>query len=138
MFSFDNLTLNFGAPLGELTFCLYLRIPTEGGGGGGYQQHGYGQAPQQSYGYQQQQQQQPAYGNNGYGQHNAGQYGRPAQNSAPYGQPATAYQGGQTYGQPQAPPAAASEWKTATAPDGQVYYYNERTGATQWDPPTNM
>jgi far upstream element-binding protein len=36
------------------------------------------------------------------------------------------------------PPAALSFWKAATAPDGQLYYYNERTGETQWDKPVGM
>ena len=113
---------------------LFLLIE---GGGGAYQQHGYGQAPQQSYSYQQPQQ--PSYGNGYDQQYSTGQYGRSmGQHGASYAQPAMAYQGRQNYGQPQASPAASTEWKSATAPDGQVYYYNERTGATQWEPPTNM
>lgn len=31
-----------------------------------------------------------------------------------------------------------SSWKTATTPDGQVYYYNEATRETCWDPPMEM
>jgi hypothetical protein len=37
-----------------------------------------------------------------------------------------------------APPVQASPWRTATAADGQVYYYNEKTGQTQWDKPAEM
>lgn len=41
--------------------------------------------------------------------------------------------------QPKAPPPTQpSPWKTATAPDGQIYYYNERTGGTQWEKPAGM
>jgi len=109
---------------------------------GGYQQGGYQQQQHQSYGYQQQggYQQQQQYGQGGYG-HNPG-YG-----GVPQAQP---YQQGQfQQGPPQAsygaPPAVAppvapqvSEWKTATAPDGQQYYYNERTGETTWQKPPGM
>ena len=101
-------------------------------GYGGYQQGGYGGGyPSQGYG-----------GGGGYGQQ---AYGQPA-----YGQPNT-YGGGQQYQQaggyaaPQAaygaPPAAVpppSEWNTATAPDGQTYYYNQRTGETTWQKPPGM
>jgi len=34
------------------------------------------------------------------------------------------------------PPAAV--WKSAKTGDGQVYYYNEKTGETQWDKPAGM
>jgi len=30
------------------------------------------------------------------------------------------------------------DWKAATAPDGQTYYYNEKTGATSWEKPVGM
>lgn len=42
--------------------------------------------------------------------------------------------------QPKAPPPPMmlSPWKAATAPDGQIYYYNERTGETQWEKPAGM
>lgn len=91
----------------------------------GYQQHGYGQGYQQGY-------QQPAYGG-------AQQY--PAVQAQPaYGQqPAAAAYGGYRQAPPPAPVAIAqSEWKSAASPDGQVYYYNERTGVTQWDKPAGM
>ena len=39
---------------------------------------------------------------------------------------------------PQPPVAAASLWKSAASPDGQIYYYNERTGETQWEKPPGM
>lgn len=29
-------------------------------------------------------------------------------------------------------------WKSAKTGDGQVYYYNEKTGETQWDKPVGM
>jgi hypothetical protein len=49
----------------------------------------------------------------------------------------------QTYGQPQMygapmPPALTSPWRSATAADGQVYYYNQNTGETQWDKPPGL
>lgn len=123
-----------------------------GGGGGGYgqpdpyaqqQQGGYGGAPAYG-GYQQAPpqaaygqpdpyaQQQPAYGG-------AGGYQQPAYGGAPaYGQPP----GQQAYGgyaaPPPGPPAGASPWKSAQAADGQTYYYNEKTGETQWDKPAGM
>jgi hypothetical protein len=53
----------------------------------------------------------------------------PATVQPPYG-----YDPPQHEGHPQAS-ASASVWKSATAPDGQVYYYNERTGETQWEKP---
>jgi len=49
---------------------------------------------------------------------------------APYQAP---YQGGYV-----APPPPPMVWKTATAADGQTYYYNESTGETQWDKPSGM
>ena len=54
-----------------------------------------------------------------------------------YGNP-----GGGGYGQPpmRSPPPMqqVSPWKTATAADGQTYYYNEKTGETQWDKPPGV
>eukprot|EP00537_Pseudo-nitzschia_pungens_P008149 CAMPEP_0172360358 /NCGR_PEP_ID=MMETSP1060-20121228/4396_1 /TAXON_ID=37318 /ORGANISM="Pseudo-nitzschia pungens, Strain cf. cingulata" /LENGTH=573 /DNA_ID=CAMNT_0013082329 /DNA_START=146 /DNA_END=1867 /DNA_ORIENTATION=- len=115
--------------------------PYAGGGGGnsygGYQQGGYHQQQQQSYGYGAQggHQQQPQYGQGGYGQ-NAGYGGAPqAQPYQQQGQFQQPQQGG--YGAPPATPAV-SEWKSATAPDGQTYYYNERSGETTWQKPPGM
>jgi rRNA processing protein Krr1/Pno1 len=118
---------------------------SRGGGYGG----GYGQ--QQGYDYQQQpyvtgydHQQQP-YG--GYppagGQY--GGYGQPVDSQQQYGYPQQAYGGGMGPGAPAAgapapapaaPPATA--WKSATTPEGQVYYYNETTGESRWEKPPGM
>mmetsp|Transcript_401 Transcript_401/g.656 ORF Transcript_401/g.656 Transcript_401/m.656 type:complete len:634 (-) Transcript_401:1443-3344(-) len=102
--------------------------------GGGYQQGGYGMQQQQPYGYGRYDQQQ-AYGQ-AYGQSSGYQGGGPpAQQyaqAAPYQAPPQA-----PYGVPPAAPPV-SEWKTATAPDGQVYYYNERSGETTWQKPPGM
>ena len=51
--------------------------------------------------------------------------------------------GGYPQQQQPPPPAAApaaidSGWKSTTTPDGQTYYWNERTGATQWEKPPGM
>jgi len=102
------------------------------GGGDQYGQHG---------GYQQQAYQQGGYGNQAY----------PAQSYPPqqqYGMQQQPYGGQQmyqqqTYGQPQMygapmPPALTSPWRSATAADGQVYYYNQNTGETQWDKPPGL
>jgi WW domain len=96
---------------------------------GGFQQGGgYGQQAQ--YGYQN-----PGAYNQGYGQGYGQSYQAPV---ATYGQPQAGY-GQVSYSAP--PPVAAlptSEWKSAHSPDGQIYYYNERTGQTQWDKPVGM
>ena len=128
-----------------------------GGGGGGYQpqqqqQGAYGQ----QYPYQQQQGgyggQGGDYGQSAYGMPMGGGYGQPQAAAAPamggggggyHGahQQQPQYGGGYPPQQPVAPPmqaAAASPWKAATAPDGQVYYYNERSGETQWEKPAGM
>jgi hypothetical protein len=34
--------------------------------------------------------------------------------------------------------ASLTPWKTATAPDGRTYYYNEITNETTWEMPSNM
>jgi hypothetical protein len=86
---------------------------------------------------------QPSYGQPvGYG----GQAGY--QQPASYAQPAASYGQSHSAGQsqyaapyqaPMAPSVStASPWKSATSPDGQVYYYNEQTGATQWDKPAGF
>lgn len=87
-------------------------MPHGDGSGGG----GYGQAAP------------VAMGGAGYGHHQA-------HSSQPYG-------GGGYAPQPVVPPRQAplqvSAWKAAPAPDGQIYYYNERTGETQWEKPAGM
>jgi hypothetical protein len=105
---------------------------------GGYQQIGH-QHGHQMYGAHQQ-----AYGHNPGSQ----QYAPP---TIPYG--ITPYQSAPGYPQqapgygatpPQQQPPAnlviplSSSWKSAAAADGQVYYYNEKTGETQWDKPAGM
>lgn len=71
-----------------------------------------------------------------------GPYGAyPDSQAAPYGGSGAAAYGGPAYGMPApAPPAASSAgpWKMATSADGQVYYYNEQTGHTQWEKPQGM
>ena len=127
-----------------------------GGGGGGdhyqqpnpYEQGGYGQ--QNPY-----QQASAGYGQSavGYGYSAAGYMGGagagyvlPQQVAAAAPMAGGGYHGAHQqppyggYPQQQAPAPplqapAASPWKAATAADGQVYYYNERTGETQWDKP---
>ena len=119
--------------------------------GGVYPQAAYGQAPvqQQAYAYQQ-----PVAQTFG----GAYAYGAPAAyQPAPYVQPDMAYQT-QQYGMPpqqqqayggyvQQPPmqalpphvaAPAGLWRTATTAEGQTYYYNEKTGETQWEKPAGM
>eukprot|EP00980_Cylindrotheca_fusiformis_P003754 scaffold834_cov123-Cylindrotheca_fusiformis.AAC.1 len=110
------------------------------------QQGAYGQQAQPAYGggYQQQ----GGYGQ-GYGQQQpygaASSYGPPMDYQAPsqasaYGQPqATAYQAPHAYGGNPMPQAAPpSDWRSTAAPDGQIYYYNQRTGETQWEKPIGM
>ena len=139
--------------------------PYAGGGGSRQQGGGYGQQ-QNSYGQyghhqQQTQQQQNVYGQYGqpqpYGMQPQQQYGQPQpiQHQPVYGgyqpqQQPYGYQAPQQYTQQQPfvyqQPAAPmpvqggmpSPWKAATAPDGQTYYYNEKTGATTWDKPAGM
>ena len=48
-----------------------------------------------------------------------------------------------SYGNPPPPPPVPvlpmpSPWKSATASDGKTYYYNEKTGETQWEKPAGM
>jgi far upstream element-binding protein len=116
--------------------------------GGGQQQQQYGVLPQQqgAMAYQQgaavnyaqhyQQYQQQAYG-----QQAAVVYGQQQQQQYPSTAPAAAA----TYGAYPAvvayPPAVVvqeSPWKSATASDGQIYYYNEKTGESQWEKPPGM
>ena len=89
------------------------------------------------------------YGNQGYQPQNYAPQGM--QHSGYHPQPYT-NQGQQHYGggngggynpQMRAPPQMhaapqPSPWKSATAADGQTYYYNEKTGETQWDKPPGM
>ncbi|KAG7345283.1 KH domain containing protein [Nitzschia inconspicua] len=113
--------------------------PYAGGGGGqpfgGHQQGAYGM-PNQGYGGYNNA---PSFG--GHGGYDQQGYGQQT-----YGQPG-GYPGGQQYQQYSAPPPTqyrappgppVSEWKSATAPDGQIYYYNERTGETTWKKPPGM
>eukprot|EP00560_Eucampia_antarctica_P006354 CAMPEP_0197825466 /NCGR_PEP_ID=MMETSP1437-20131217/2536_1 /TAXON_ID=49252 ORGANISM="Eucampia antarctica, Strain CCMP1452" /NCGR_SAMPLE_ID=MMETSP1437 /ASSEMBLY_ACC=CAM_ASM_001096 /LENGTH=739 /DNA_ID=CAMNT_0043425469 /DNA_START=23 /DNA_END=2242 /DNA_ORIENTATION=+ len=72
------------------------------------------QPPQQQ---QQQQQQQPP----------PSYYQQQQQPPPPYVQPT-----------PQPAPVNYPVWKTAQAPDGQTYYYNEKTAETSWDKPPGM
>mmetsp|Transcript_18900 Transcript_18900/g.27971 ORF Transcript_18900/g.27971 Transcript_18900/m.27971 type:complete len:634 (-) Transcript_18900:1346-3247(-) len=113
------------------------------------------QAPHMHAGYQAPQEQQMYGQQQHYGQPPPQQqYGSPPIQQQQYGMPQ--YQSGylpqqqvpqqqqqipQAYGAPpprQHMPVAVSSWKTATAADGQVYYYNEKTGETQWDKPAGM
>lgn len=111
--------------------------------GEGYQQGGYGQQQMQmqmqhSYVYQSQggyqNPQQPSYGLASYNQSNI--YGSNRAQQYDQGQNQAQAQAPQPYGV--APPPAAPEWKVATAPDGQQYYYNERSGETTWQKPAGM
>lgn len=98
---------------------------------GGYGQQGYSQQQGQNY--------------SAYGQQASYSYGQQpqayGQQGQQYGQ-ANPYQqsyGGQYNQQAQAGSmVGAMPWKTATAPDGQTYYYNEKTGETSWDKPMGM
>lgn len=57
-----------------------------------------------------------------------------------YGQPQQPYQNPpqQQYAPPPMVMPVAPVWKSAKTGDGQVYYYNEKTGETQWDKPAGM
>ena len=107
-----------------------------GGAPGGYQQQGYGDFSQ-GYGYQQ-----PYGGGYDHAGYGPPVYGVPPQQYGGYQQqPYDPYAQAAPAPPPQAPPPpapAASDWKSATAPDGQVYYYNERSGQTQWEKPAGM
>jgi len=97
----------------------------------------YGQ--NQGYYTPQQQQQQQQQQQHGYAQHH-GQY---AQSQQAQAYPQQYYGGGVAV----APgigagmvgaPVIAPMWKAATAPDGQTYYYNEKTGESSWEKPPGM
>ena len=93
------------------------------GGQGGFQQQSY-QGGYANQGYQPQAYPQQQYGMQ---QHYGGQPMYQQQMYQPQ-QP--------MYGQPGImPPVQASPWRSATAADGQVYYYNQNTGETTWDKP---
>lgn len=123
-------------------------------GGGGYhgayaqpQYASYQQQPQQARGFEQH-----AYGQaptyTQHGSSGGGEYGQPGPiamgggGPGGYGHPQQQpYGGGYSQQQappPRQPPPSALGWKLATAPDGKAYYYNERTGETQWDKPAGM
>ena len=115
-------TCNFIAPQLLISFSLALTSGFQQGAGG------YSQPAQ--FGYQNQ-----GTFNQGYGQGYDQSYQAPM---VAYGQPQAGY-GQVPYSAP--PPFAApppSEWKSASTPDGQIYYYNERTGQTQWEKPAGM
>ena len=127
--------------------CPFLSAASHAGGAYG-QQNPYGQqqggyyAGAQAYGGYQQQPQQPAYGQS-YDQQAAygGGYQQPAYGGTPAygGMPQQAAYGGYpAAAPPPQPPVAAATWKSAQAADGQIYYYNEKTGETQWDKPAGM
>jgi len=107
--------------------------------GGGYQTGSYAQGAQQggAMSQYQQYQQQAAYGQQQ-------PYGGAA-TPVPYmaaavyaaGAPAASAYGGGVPAAAYVPPTA-SAWKAATSPDGQVYYYNEKTGESQWEKPPGM
>lgn len=97
------------------------------GGGGGGAPGGYGAAAAAQY---------PggAYGASGYGGQAAASYGAyGGAGGGAYGAPS-----GYSMPAPAPPAASAGPWKMATSPDGQVYYYNEQTGQTQWEKPPGM
>jgi len=103
------------------------------------QQQAYGQQPaQQQYRVPHVQQQQP-YAMPGYQPAYVAHQQIPQQQHAmaqAYGAPPPRQQAQQQQHIPIG--AGAPSWKTATAADGQVYYYNEKTGETQWDKPAGM
>lgn len=78
-----------------------------------------------------------AYVHYPYQQPQAGQYVVQQQQPPAQGQPA---QPAVVPPPPSGPGAAppGGSWKTATAADGQTYYYNEVTGESKWDKPAGM
>jgi len=91
------------------------------------------------------QQQQPVYGNTNAAYQPPQQQQQP-QAYTPYQQPQQQQYGQQPqqqygYQQPQQQPpmvVQSSPWKAANAPDGQTYYYNDKTGETTWEKPAGM
>jgi far upstream element-binding protein len=91
-----------------------------GGRGGGYAPHA--QQPYQAGGYQQ----------GGYQQ---APHAAAPQQAYPGGYAQYQRGGGGGYAAPPPASPAAPVWKAAASQDGQTYYYNEATGATQWEKP---
>mmetsp|Transcript_11353 Transcript_11353/g.41543 ORF Transcript_11353/g.41543 Transcript_11353/m.41543 type:complete len:211 (+) Transcript_11353:372-1004(+) len=97
------------------------------------------------------------YGGNGYvrGPHMGGYGGPYGGYGGGYGRGGFApgpYGGGMPYGgyggpeggypgaamPPMAPPPSSGGWSAHVAPDGTPYYYNERTGVSQWERPPEL
>jgi len=85
------------------------------------------------------------YNNQGYQSQNYPIQGQQTgYSSQPYSAPGQQAYGGGGYGHQIRPPPPMqaipqqSFWKSATAADGQTYYYNEKTGETQWDKPPGL
>ena len=96
-------------------------------------------APPPAFTQQQQQQQQPAYPP----QQQVQYYQQPPPQQPQPQQQQPNYVAESVIPQPppvQQPPVQQQQqiWKTAQAPDGQTYYYNEKTGETSWDKPPGM
>jgi hypothetical protein len=94
------------------------------------------QQPQPTVPYQQQQQQPGPYGSVGGGYMPVPQQQQQQPMVAAVATAAVPRQAPPIPPQPVA--AVAALWKAATSPDGQIYYYNERTGETQWEKPPGM
>ncbi|KAL7578199.1 hypothetical protein ACA910_012628 [Epithemia clementina (nom. ined.)] len=145
-------------PYGQTGYDQQQGYPDLQGGYGGQQQlHQQQQPVPGGYGSQgqygaAQQQQPPAHQHQSF--NTMQNYGLPA-GAGGGGGPPPAY-GGQAMAQqppqpqyggypqqqplPPAPAPAAMDtgWKSTTTADGQTYYWNERTGATQWEKPPGM
>jgi hypothetical protein len=141
--------LFFSLPLVVVAVCSMETDGSFGGGGmggGGYQQ-GHYQQQHQPYQQQQQPYQDPYRQPAAHHQQQQPQYGGQYAVYPQQGQQQQPYAPMQQYGMPQQPggmmqhppqPLDASPWRTATAADGQVYYYNQITQETQWDRPAGM